>query len=396
MNTSMTKRMMLMLAGCLVVFGSVFGMKWFGNKKMNEFIDAMPIPPVTISAAAVEQQRWDNALEAVGSFVPVNGADLTVEVGGVVTDIHFESGAQVSKGTRLLTLDAAAEQAELTRLKAQAELAELNRARREKLWKLESISKSDYDAAVSEANAAKAAVAAQAAILAKKVISAPFSGVLGIRRANVGEYLQPGSKVVTLQSLDPIDIDFSLPEQYSAVLQPGLKVKVRLDAYPDRGFEGDVLAVEPRVDASTRNFGLRARLSNPDGLLRAGQFGRVSLQLPGERTVLAIPRTAVEYSSYGTSVFVVQPRKPAEGAAPATPPAADQPAADQNAATLEVVQRFVRIGEGRGDFVAVLDGLKAGEQIATSGLVKLRNQQPVHINNELAPKVSLDPKPPQT
>jgi membrane fusion protein, multidrug efflux system len=195
----------------------------------------------------------------------------------------------------------------------------------------------------------------------------------------------PGTPLVTLQSLDPIDVDFTLPEQYAGQIEAGFRVSVRVESQSARSFEGEVLAVEPRIDAATRNFGVRARLPNADGSLRAGQFGRVVLQLPGERELLVIPRTAIEYSSYGTSVFVIRDRKPAEGAA-ASP---DQP-------KLEVVQRFVRIGDSRGDYVAVIDGLEAGARIATSGLMKLRNQQPVIINNELAPNVQLEPNTPQT
>jgi membrane fusion protein, multidrug efflux system len=380
-----TKRMLIMLILAGVVFGAVFGMKWFGKLKMVEYLETRPVPPATVSAAEVRTMRWDNRLEAIGSLVPVNGAELTTEVGGIVTALHFESGQQIAKGALLVSLDARDERGELQRLQAQAELAELNRKRREQLYKLEVISKSDYDAAVAEANAARAAAEAQAGRLAQKEIRAPFAGQLGIRRVNVGQYVSPGTALVTLQSLDPIDVDFTLPEKYTGRIEPGFKVSVRVESQPERSFAGEVLAVEPRIDAATRNFGVRARLPNPDGLLRAGQFGRVVLLLPGEREVLAIPRTAVEYSSYGTSVFVVRERK-----------AADGQASQQGQPALEVVQRFVRLGDSRGDYVAVIDGLEAGAQIATSGLMKLRNEQPVIINNELAPDVRLEPNTPQT
>lgn len=210
----MTKRMIIMLLLVTVVLGGVFGMKWFGNKMMNQYVDAMPLPTVTITAAPVAKMQWDNQLETIGSFVAVNGTDVTTEAGGIVTAIHFESGQTVQKGAPLVTLDAANERAELKRMQAQADLAELNRARREKLYKLEALSKSDYDAVLTELNAARAAVDAQAARLAQKEIRAPFSGELGLRRVNVGQYLNAGSPVVSLQSLDPIDIDFSLPEQF--------------------------------------------------------------------------------------------------------------------------------------------------------------------------------------
>ena len=385
----MTKRMIIMLALAGVVFGAVFGMKWFSNRMMNEYLAKAPVPAATISAGPAEMMTWDNHLEAIGSFVPVNGTEVTTESGGIVTRIHFESGAQVGKGAALVTLDSANEAAELRRLEAQAELAELNRSRREKLLKLEAISKSDYDAAVSEAAAAKSAADAQRAKLAQKHIRAPFAGQLGIRKINLGQYLAPGTAIVSLQSLDPIYFDFSLPEQQVAAAQPGLTVNVRVDSLPDEAFTGTVVAVEPQIDEATRNFRVRARLPNTDHRLRPGQFGKVNLTLPGERLVLVVPRTAISYNSYGTSVFVVQkmkePPPPSTEPTPGAPPYTD----------LEVTQRFIKIGDARGDFVTVIDNLKEGEQVATSGLLKLRNQQPVIINNENPPKAELNPVTPQ-
>lgn len=381
------KRMIIMLVLAGLVFGGVFGMQWFGKRMMNQAIDSMPVPPVTVSTGVAKTMTWDNTLEAIGTLVPVNGTDVTTEAGGIVMQIHFESGARVKKGAPLVTLDAATERGEYARLQAQAKLAELNRARREKLFGLEAISKSDYDAAVSEAGAAKAAAQAQAARLAQKEIRAPFDGVLGIRQINVGQYLEPGTAIVSLQTLDPIFVDFSLPEQYLSVAKAGLQVTVKVDAYPDGAFAGEVIAVEPRIDQATRNFTLRARLPNPELKLRGGQFGRVVLDLPGQQTVVTVPRTAVNYSSYGASVFVV--KKKADATAP---PAEAMPGAPPSA-DLEVIQRFIRTGEGRGDFVAVTEGLKVGEQVATSGLLKLRNQQPVLVDNTVQPDVQLAPTP---
>ncbi|MGQ0501046.1 MAG: efflux RND transporter periplasmic adaptor subunit [Panacagrimonas sp.] len=392
-----TKRMIIMLVLALLLFGGVFGMKYMGKKGMNEMFDSMPIPAATISAGPAKAMTWDNRLEANGTLVAVNGTNVTTEAGGIVMAIHFESGAEVKKGARLLTLDAANETGEMERLKAQAELSKLNLARREKLLKLEAISKSDFDTAQAEYNAAAASIAAQQALLAQKDIRAPFNGQLGIRQVNVGQYVAPGTPIVSLQSVDPIEFDFTLPEQHLAQVLSGQKVLVAIDAYPGTEFGGAVTAVEPRIDESTRSFRVRARLPNPDHRLHAGQFGRVKLALPGERNILAIPRTAVSYSSYGTSVFVIQKKKPApaaEGAkAPAPPPAAPGAPGAPAAPELEVVQRFIRVGEARGDFVAVLEGLKPDEQVATTGLLKLRNQQPVVIDNRLVPDAQLNPMP---
>ena len=346
----MTKRMIIMLLLAGLVFGAVFGMKWFGNQMMVQYIENMPIPPVTITTANGQDMTWDNETAAVGTLVPVQGADISTEVGGIVTAIHFESGDRVEKGARLVTLDSDTERGELLRLKAQAELAELNRERRQKLFDLEAISKSDYDAAVAEADAAKAAVQSQNARLAQKDLRAPFAGQLGIRQVSVGQFVNAGSPVVTLQSLDPIDVDFALPEQYLSQISAGLPVRVKVEAYPDEVFEGSVLAVEPRVDTGTRNVRLRARLPNPELKLRAGQYGDVMLRLPGSQQVLALPRTAINYSSYGSSVFVVK---------------GDREAAQQEGGEpLTVTQRFVRLGPARGDFVAIVDGLETTDEVA--------------------------------
>jgi membrane fusion protein (multidrug efflux system) len=383
-------RMFVVVGIALLVFGAVFGMQAFSRKMMNEYLDKMPVPPVTITSAPAQAMSWDNRLEAIGTLVPINGADVTTEAGGIVSRIQFESGAQVKKGELLITLDSGTERGEYRRLLAQAELAEINRKRRQKLFELEAISKSDYDTALSEANAARAAAEAQSARLAQKEIRAPFDGVLGIRNVNVGQYLEPGSAIVSLQALDPIDLDFSLPEQYLGIAQPGLKITARVDAYPNDRFAGEVMAVEPRIDQGTRNFKLRARLPNPDNKLRGGQFGRVELALPGGQAVIAVPTTAINYNSYGASVFLVQKKKDA-------PPPPDKPMPGAPPHTdLEVTQRFVRTGEARGDFVAVIEGLKPGEQVATSGLLKLRNQQPVIIDNSVTPKPELSPNVPNT
>ncbi len=381
--------MIIMLVCTGLLFGSVFGMQWFGKRMMNQFLDAMPAPPATISAEAARTMTWDNRLQAIGSLVAVNGADITNEIEGTVLAVHFESGQWVEKGDPLVTLDASIERAELERLEAQAELAEIDRRRREELFQRQTISRAEYDRAVAETRAANAAAAAQRGRVEQKELRAPFAGQLGVRRANVGQYLGAGSAIVTLQSLDPIDIDFSLPEDQLARVSVGLAVEVRVSAWPDQSFAGEVLAIEPKVEAGTRNFTLRARLANPEGLLRPGQFGQVQLQLPGEREVVVVPRTAINYSSYGSSVFILRdnpdaPPRPAEPQ-PGMPPWTDR----------EVIQRFVETGEARGDFVAIRSGLEAGDEVATSGLLKLRNRQPVLINNATAPRAELAPQPPE-
>lgn len=385
-------RLMMVLGLTGLVFGAVFFMKIMGARGMNQYFNNMPVPPATITAAAAEAMIWPNVIEAAGNFIPVNGTDVTTSSGGIVTAIHFESGGTVKAGVLLLSLDSANEAGELKRLEAEAQIAELNRDRREKMVRLQAVSQSDYDAAVANANAAKAAVEAQRAKLALKEIRAPFSGMLGLRRVNLGQYLAPGTAIVNLQSLDPIDVDFAVPEQRQGAITRGLPVKVGVDAYPGEEFGGQVLALEPRVQETTRNFAVRARLANSSGRLRAGMFGRVAIVLPGQLQVVAVPRTAVNYDPYGNSVFVVQ-KKPAsttEGTAAEPPPPGRPPQTD-----LVVRQRFIKIGEARGDYVAIIEGLEPGEQVATSGLMKLRNDQPVIINNQIKPDVQLNPRSPE-
>lgn len=385
----MSRRMLIMLSLSAVLFGGVFGMKWFGNQKMNEFLNAMPTPAVTVASTKAEVMIWENRLESVGSLVAVNGADLTAEVDGVVTAIYFDSGDIVKRGELLLSMASASEQGELKRLEAQAELTELNRKRSQQLFDRKTISKAEYDTAVAETNVALAAVQAQQGRLQQKSVKAPFDGKLGLRRVNVGQYLGVGVAIVTLQKLDPIDVDFSMPERYLSILEAGLKVSIIVDAYGDEVYDGIVLAVEPKVDPQTRNVDVRARLANPDGHLKPGLFASVVIRLPSSDAVVVIPHSAVNYTSYGDSVFVVQNNPdappPPEGSNPAMGAYTD----------LEVIQRFVTLGETRGDYIAVKKGLNAGDELASTGLLKLRNKQPVIIDNSNAPMPELNPNPPQ-
>jgi len=380
-----TKRMIIMLVLVGLVFGGVFGMKEFGRRAMVSFLEQMPTPPATVSASEVETMQWNSRLTSVGSLVAENGTNVTNEAPGIVTKIHFQSGDAVEEGELLLELDSDTEAAQLARLEAEAELAALTRKRRERLFELNSVSRAELDEAVSQANVASAAVNAQRALLEQKRIRAPFDGKLGIRRVSIGQFVDVGTPMVALESVDPMEVDFSLPESQLPKVEPGLPAKVRVDAYPDEVFEGEILALESRVDSGTRNFDVRATLPNADGRLRPGQFARVEVDLPGQREVVVVPRTAVKYNSYGSSVFVVQ-EDPDKGPPPEDPNPRMPPYTD-----LMVKQRFVELGEARGDFVEVLDGLQQGEKIATTGLLKLRNEIPVIINNEGAPEPKLDP-----
>ncbi len=376
----MNKRMMWMLIGTGIVFGGVFGMKWFGGKMMNQYFDNMPMPPAVISSATAKSEVWAASLSGVGSVVASNGADVTTESGGIIAALHFESGARVKKGDLLVSLSSATEQADVQRLQAQADLAKSEFARLERLYKLDAISKSELDRAQADLSAARAGADAQRAKLAQKQIRAPFSGQLGIRQVNVGQYLSAGTPIVSLQAINPVFVDFTLPEQDQAAVQNGQTVSVVVDSQPGRTFTGVISAIEPLVDSKTRNFKVRARFDNADEALRPGLFARASIGLANTASVVTIPQTSVSYNPYGNSVYVIQSLKGKS---------ADGKVTDE----LVVRRRFIKTGETRGDLVVVTDGLKAGEQVATSGLLKLQNDSKVKINNTVQPSASATPTP---
>lgn len=374
----MNKRMVWMLVITGVIFGGVFGFKWFGGKMMNQFFDHMPIPPSAISTASAQSQSWNTSLSGVGTVIASNGTQVTTESGGIVAALHFESGAEVKQGALLVSLSSANEQAQLQRLEAQASLTKTDLGRLTRLYKLEAISRSDVDKGESDYDAAKAAVDGQRALLAQKNIRAPFTGRLGIRQINVGQFLSPGTPIVSLQALNPIYVDFTLPEQNMSTVVVGQTVTATVDSQAGRNFTGKIAAIEPEVDSKTRNFKIRASFTNVDGALRPGLFARASVGLPDTRTVITIPRTAISYNPYGNSVYVVVKSDGKDG---------------NKAGDLVVHRRFVKTGEDRGDLVVVTEGLKAGEQIATSGLLKLQNNTHVIINNSFQPGASSAPTP---
>jgi membrane fusion protein, multidrug efflux system len=374
----MNKRMFWMLVLTALVFGGIFGFKWFGNKMMNQFFDNMPAPPATISSAVASSAEWTDRLEAVGTIVAVNGAQVTTEAAGVVDSIRFESGQEVKAGTVLLTLDTRTDIAELKALSAQAELARNELARFERLYGLESISKAELDRRQSEYDQAAARAAAQQARIAQKTIRAPFSGELGIRQVNLGQFVAPGNPIVSLQSLDPVYVNFSLPEQNLARLREGLQVRLSVDAYPGETFEGRISAIEPEVDTATRNVRVQATVPNPQRKLRPGMFSRLSIDFANSRTVILVPRTAISFAPFGNSVYVVT--ETGEG--------------EQKSRVVK--RRFVKTGEIRGDLVEVTEGLKAGEEIASSGLLKLQNDTRVTINNSVQPSAEEAPTPPNS
>lgn len=377
-------RMTLMLLLTLLVFGGVFVVKGVLGAQVNQFFDNMPQPAVVVSAAEVGTERWSDDAEAVGTFVAVNGIEVTTESGGVVRSIDFEPGQPVKAGQVLVRLNTDNELATLRALETAAQLADVQSERWQRLSRDQLVSLDETQQRVAAAASSQAQAQAQRALIAQKTIRAPFSGELGIRRVNLGQFVSPGDPVVSLQQLDPILLNFSLPERHMASLVPGTRIRATVDALPGQVFEGEVTAVEPQVDPATRNFTVQATLPNPDRSLRPGAFARVGFALGGEREVMVIPQTAVSFNPYGNAVFVISkvPRREGETDMQGKPLTGDK---------LVVTQRFVRTGATRGDLVAVTEGLAAGEQVATSGLLKLRNEAEVTINNRIQPRAEAAP-----
>jgi membrane fusion protein (multidrug efflux system) len=336
-------------------------------------------PPVTISTVVAEADRWDRRVESVGSFRAVQGADLSTEESGVITKIHFANGAEVKENDLLLELDTETEQANLRSAEAEQDLARTVYERTKRLRQNNTVPQSDLDAAESQLRKMTALVEQLKATIRKKQLNAPFSGRLGIREVNLGQFVNYGDKIVTLQSLDPIFVDFLLPQQLIAGLQLGKKIQVLTDVYPDRVFEGELTAINSEIDRVTRNIRLQGTLKNSEGALRPGMFARVILSLGEAEDVVRVPATSLLRAPYGDSVFVVLEKSREDGSK-----------------MLVAEQRFVRSGRTMGDFVAITEGLQAGDTVVSAGVFKLRNGSPVKVNNSLAPQPQLAPEPEDT
>jgi membrane fusion protein (multidrug efflux system) len=336
------------------------------------------VPPAqAVTTAEVRRVQWQSELTAVGSSLAVQGVTISSEVPGTVKAIAFESGAMVKKGDLLVRLDTSIEQAELASAEASTRLATLDLERMKKLRAVGAGSEADLDTAAARAAQASAAFANVQAVIAKKTIRAPFSGRLGIREIDLGEVLQPGTPIVSLQSSDPIYVEFSLPQQALSRVEAGNPVSVVTDAFPDRTWQGKVDVVDAKIDPGTRNFTVRALVDNPNGDLRPGMFVEVKVLRPETQELLAIPASAVLFAPYGDSVYVTKETQ-----------------TDSGETQHVVEQLFVRLGERRGDLVAVTSGLKAGDTIVSTGAFKLQNGMAVVVRNDLAPEVSTDPNPP--
>jgi len=337
----------------------------------------MVMPATTVSSATVKEEDWAPTLSAVGSVSAVQGAIVSTELGGVVAEIGFPNGGEAKKGEVLLKLDSSSEEAQLRTAEADLELARANLQRTRDLTARKVVSKQELDAAQSAFGQKQGTVDNMRAFIAKKQVQAPFDGELGIRQVNVGQMINAGQQVVSLQALDPVYVDFALPQQEISKLAPGLEARVRTDAIPGREFTGKLTALNSMVDTVTRNVTVQATLENADHALKPGMFVKIDIVLPQKSKTLVIPGSAVSYAPYGDSVFVIENKK--------------DPKTGKKSQMLR--QAFVRIGEARGDFVSVTRGLKTGDIVVSTGVFKLRNGMPVTINNDLAPKPQLNPTP---
>jgi membrane fusion protein, multidrug efflux system len=373
----MIKRMLIMLLCVGVVFGGIFSYKAFATHMMEQAMSARKPPPVVVSATTARKQAWQPRFNAVGTVRAIHGVDVTTEIAGQVQAIYFKSGDNVREGQQLVQLNADVDKALLQSLKANAELARTTYTRDRRQFDVKAISRETLDVARADLESKQAQVEEQDAAVAKKTIRAPFSGRIGIGTIDPGQYLKPGDKIVTLQSVDTVYVDFLVAQQQVARMALGQTVAVTSDTYPDRVFNGKITAINPKIDPQTRNIQIEATLPNSDHALLPGMFTTVQIAAGHVEQYITLPQTAVTYNPYGATVYLVamasnQPQGESEGTAR---------------------QTFVTTGATRGDQIAILKGVKAGDTVVTSGQLKLKNGSRVVINNQIQPSNNPAPEP---
>ena len=371
----MIKRMLIMLVLVGAVLGGLFGFKVFVGGKIKEAMAGLASMPQTVSSTTATSSDWQPKIDAVGSLRAVRGADLSLEVPGGVEEITFNSGDEVQEGQLLLRLRNADEVARLKSLEATAQLAQITYDRDVKQLKAQAISQAIVDNDEASLRNAKAQVDTQKAIVDRKYLRAPFTGKLGLRQIDLGQFLSAGTVIATLQALDPIFVDFLLPQQSVAKLSTGQAVKVKVDAFPNRVFEGKITAINPKIETASRNIQVRATLPNDDQKLLPGMFATVELETGAAERLVTLPQTAVVYNPYGSVVYMVDDK----GKGPDGKP------------QLTARQVFVTTGATRGDQVAITKGVSEGDTVVTSGQLKLRNGAPLAIDNRILP--ANDPAP---
>jgi membrane fusion protein (multidrug efflux system) len=372
----MTKRMLLMLSAMALVVLTLGSVKFFQIKAAIAQASSFQPPPEAVTTVVAKSEKWPTTLEAIGTVVAVHGVTVSADLPGIVDRILVESGRTVEAGQILVQLDTRQEQAQLAAAIAARDLAKVSLDRTRGLSQEGILSQADYDRAAAEHKQAEAKVGEVQATIERKHIRAPFTGILGIRQVNLGQYLSGGTPVIPLQSLDPIYVNFSVPQQELARLRVGGSVRVHAETMDPAGFAGKITAIDSLVDEATRNLRVQATLPNPTGKLRPGMFVTTQLLVGDSNELVALPTSAINYAPYGDSVFVVENLKGPKGET-----------------YRGVRQQVVKLGASRGDQVAVLTGVKAGEEVATSGVFKLRNGAAVHVNNQVQPANDPAPRP---
>jgi len=373
----MLKKFLIAIGGFILV---VLLLGAFKAKQIADMSSVTHVPPPTAVTTVVAQTaNWHAYINSIGTLAPVEGVTLAADADGTITRIVADNGSAVKAGDLLVQLDTSVEVAQLAAAQARAALSRISYERAKGLYSSNATSKSDYDLADATLKQAEAEVASLDALIAKKLVRAPFDGRVGIRMVNTGQYVARGRALLPLQKLDPIFVNFSIPQRQLPAIALGQEVDIYVDAFPQRTFKASVTAINSEVDAATRNIAIQATLANPQEILRAGMFARVEVQMTAAEPQVVVPATAISYASYGNSVFIVEKMKNKDGQE-----------------YLGVRQQFVKLGATRGDLIAITEGVKPGEEVVSSGVFKLRNQATVQVNNTVQPSNSADPKPANT
>jgi len=388
---SMKKRMTIMLVAVFLLIGVIVGY----NMVQAAFLKKMlasggSIPPATVSTMKARSEDWQQTVGAVGSLRAVRGVDLSTEIAGLVRHVNFASGADVAPGAVLVELNADAERAQVETLKVAVDLAQTTLKRDREQLSVQAVSQATIDNDEADLRSKQAQLAQAQATLEKKTIVAPFAGRLGISTVAPGQYLNAGDKIVSLQAIDPIYVDFFLPQQQVSRITRRETAIVTTDAWPGREFKGKISAVNSTIDPTTRNIQVEATIANPDRALLPGMYGKVSVQLGSVERFVTLPQAAVTYNPYGASVYLAQPA-PAKPGEPAK--AAEAAGGGANEPALVASQVFVTLGPTRGDQVAIIKGIQEGDTVVTSGQMKLRPGTPLIINNTVEPRNDPNPKP---
>jgi membrane fusion protein (multidrug efflux system) len=375
-SAPMIKRMLAMLGMALLFIVAIGAWKvWQIRTGIAQAAQFAP-PPTAVTTAVAKAERWEPVLSAVGSLRAINGVTVSTDLAGIISQISLQSGVLAKKGDLLVKLDSQQEEAQLRSAEARRDLAKISFERQRNLRASGAVSQSDYDAAESEFRQATAAVDEARALIARKTITAPFDGLLGIRQVDLGQYLNVGAPIVQLESTDPVYVDFALPQQNLEQIAVGKKLRVNAAGISGGPFEGEITAIDSRLDESTRNLTIRGTVQNAENKLRAGMFVNVEVLLPGQ-DVISIPASSISYAPYGDSVFLVKDKRGADG----------RPVKDAQ-------QQFVKLGPTRGDQVSIVSGLKEGDEVVSSGVFKLRSGIPVQVNNSVQPGNEANPNPP--